>query len=219
MKKIYALGVGHNTPVFIDLALSCGYEIAGLYHFNPEKNGEVYHGFKIMGSFEELFKQTTLTGKSFLLTMGDNDIRSRLSFQIMSKGGNVPTLIHPTAVISNFATISPVGVYISPFTYVQADSSIGDNTVILSHVNISHTTKIGNNCFIAGGSTIGAYTTIEEFVFIGQGALSISSKVKTIGKQAYVGAGSLLTHDVPPHAVVAGSPAKIIKFTDKESHE
>lgn len=56
MKKIYALGVGHNTPVFIDLALDCGYEIVGLYHYNGDKTGEVDHGYKILGSFDDLLK-------------------------------------------------------------------------------------------------------------------------------------------------------------------
>lgn len=210
-KMIYVLGVGHNTPVFIDLALACGYTIAGLYHYNNERTGEYDHGMKILGAFDDLFSLESLSGMSFLLSMGDNEIRTKLSGQIISKGGEVPTLIHPCAVISVFATISPIGVYISPFTYVQVDSCIGNNTVLLSHVNISHTTKIGNSCFIAGGATIGAYTTVEDFVFIGQGALSISAKVQKIGTHAYIGARSLLTHDVPAHSVMAGSPAKIIR--------
>lgn len=211
MKYIYALGIGHNSPVFIDLALACGYEIAGLYHYNNTRTSEIDHGYEIIGSFEDLFAKDSLSGMSFLLTMGDNQIRKDLSERIIAKGGKVPTLIHPTAVISAFVQISEIGVYISPFTYVQADSSIGSNTVLLSHVNISHTTHIGNNCFVAGGATIGAYTEVGDNVFVGQGALSISAKVKSIGNNAYIGARALLTKDVPENAVVMGSPAKITR--------
>lgn len=212
MKELYALGVGHNTPVFIDLAIAAGYEIAGLYHYNDERTGDHDHGYHILGSFDDLFANESLSGKQYLLTMGDNEVRAELCAAILAKGGSVPTLIHPLAVISQFADISPVGVYISPFTYVQADTSIGSNTVLLSHVNISHTTHIGKNCFIAGASVIGAYTYVGDNVFIGQGALSISGKVKSIGEGAYIGARSLLTHDVPQKAVVVGSPAKIIRY-------
>lgn len=211
MKKIYALGVGHNTPVFIDLALDCGYEVVGLYHYNGDKTGEFDHGYEILGSFDDLFSKKSLQGLNFLLTMGDSKIRTDLSKKIIDKGGFVPTLIHPTSVISKFANISSVGVYISAFSFVQADSSVGENTVILSHVNISHTTHIGKGCFIAGGAVIGAYTNMEDNVFIGQGALSISGKVATIGQGAYVGARSLLTKDVLANTVVAGIPAKVIK--------
>lgn len=211
-KEIYALGIGHNTPVFIDLAMDCGYSIAGLYHYNNERTGENDHGFQIIGSFDDLFAQKDLTGKNFLLTMGDNNIRESLAKRITSLGGKVPTLIHPTAVISRFAQISPNGVYISAFSFVQADSIVGDNTVILSHVNISHTTTIGRSCFIAGGATIGAYTEVEDHVFIGQGSLSISAKVKKNGNNSYIGARSLLTKDIPENVVVAGSPAKILRY-------
>jgi len=215
-KKIYMLGVGHNTPVFIDLALACGYEIIGLYHYNSERTNEIDHGFKILGSFEDLFSLKELDNMNFILTMGDNEVRTNISNMIRSMRGKIPSLIHPMACISNYATISPIGVYISPFTYVQADSSVGSNTILLSHVNISHTTQIGNSCFIAGGSTVGAYTKVDDLVFIGQGALSISNKVSKIGYKAYIGARSLITHDIPDYAIVAGSPAKIIGYVDNK---
>lgn len=217
MKKIYALGVGHNTPVFIDLAESCGFEVCGLYHYNSERTGKQDHGFNIIGSFNDLFSKNDLKGMNFLLTMGDNQIRATLSEKIMSMGGNVPTLIHPSAVISRFASISPIGVYIYAFTLVQANSTIGNNTVLLSHVNISHNSSIGNSCFIAGGAIIGAYTNVCDEVFIGQGAISISGKVKEIGHKAYVGARSLITKDIPPHAIVMGQPAKVISYNTQQS--
>lgn len=213
VKHIYALGVGHNTPVFIDLAEQCGYEILGLYHYNNERTGEVDHGFRILGSFDDLFSSEDLCNKKYLLTMGDNDIRCQLTEKIISLGGNVPSLIHPTSVVSRFANIAKVGVYISAFTHIQADTKIGQGTVILSGVNVSHTNNIGNYCFLAGGVTIGAYTTVEDHVFIGQGALSISGKVGKIGTHAYVGARALLTKSVEAYSIVAGSPARIVKKT------
>ena len=119
MKEIYALGVGHNTPVFIDLAESCGYKIAGLYHYNSDRTNEFDHGFKILGSFDDLFDEdNSLTDKSFLLTMGNNEIRKPLTHKIVQKGGKVPTIIHPSAIISRFAKISKTGVYISAFFYL-----------------------------------------------------------------------------------------------------
>ena len=211
MKEIYALGVGHNTPVLLELAENCGYKIKGLYHYNESRTGEFDHGFEILGSFDDLFSKRSLDGMSFLLTMGDNEIRTNLSEKIISLGGSVPSLIHPMSIISRFANISPIGVYILPFTFVQADSCIGKNTILLSHVNISHTTTIGNSCFIAGGATIGAYTVMEDYVFIGQGALSISGKVSSIGERSYIGARTLLTQNVKPNDVIAGIPGKSIK--------
>lgn len=208
MKEIFALGVGHNTPVFIDLAEACGYTIKGLYHYDSSRTGIENYGFKVLGSFDDLFDTDSLVGNNYLLTMGDSNIRKELLEKIIAKGGKVPSLIHPTSIVSRFASISDNGVYIGPFTYVQANSLIGENTVLLSHVNISHDTIVGRGVFIAGGCMIGAYTVIEDFAFIGQHVTSISGKVQKIGHNSYVGAGAVLTSEVKEQTVVFGIPAK-----------
>lgn len=85
--EIYLLGVGHATPLFMELAEACGYSVAGLYHYNDERNGEMDHGYKILGSFGQLF-DSDLKGRRFCLTMGDMEIKHAVSEQIMHRGGN-----------------------------------------------------------------------------------------------------------------------------------
>jgi virginiamycin A acetyltransferase len=51
---------------------------------------------------------------------------------------------------------------------------------------------------------------VEDEVWIGTGALIFSGV--TIGKGSIIGAGSLVTHDVAPYAIVGGNPAKLIRF-------
>ena len=206
--NLYALGVGHNTPVMIDLAEDCGYHIKGLFHYDETRTGEIYCGYKIIGSFKDIFSMGDLSGMAFLLTMGDMDIRAQLLTKITSMGGSIPTIIHPQAVVSRFATISPVGVYISCFSHIQADTTIDMGTVVLSGVIINHNNKIGKHCFFADNCLLGAYTEMQDFAFMGQGALSISGKVHTIGTHAYIGARALLTKEVPPYATMIGIPAK-----------
>lgn len=50
---------------------------------------------------------------------------------------------------------------------------------------------------------------IEDDVFIGMNTLIL--KGVTLGERSVVGAGSVVTHDVPPHTIVAGNPARIIR--------
>ena len=67
LKKIFALGIGHNTPVCIDLALACDYVIEGLYHFDDSRTGEQDHGFKILGSFGVTSKSVWIRHRSSLV--------------------------------------------------------------------------------------------------------------------------------------------------------
>lgn len=62
-----------------------------------------------------------------------------------------------------------------------------------------------------------ARLVIGNDVWIGYGVL-ITMNCRTIGNGAVIGAGAVVTHDIPPYAVVAGNPARIIRyrFTEEE---
>lgn len=92
---------------------------------------------------------------------------------------------------------------------VTGVTKIGNGTAIDSGVHIAHNAQIGDNVLIAANATIGGSAIIENNVFIGCNAF-IKQKVR-IGAHAVVGAGSVVLKDIPPHAVVAGVPAKPIK--------
>lgn len=86
-KEIYILGIGHNTSVYIDLVEACGYEIKGLYHYNGDRTGDIEHGYRVLGSFDDLFSRPSLVGMNLALSQGDNAIRSQLFDKILQKGG------------------------------------------------------------------------------------------------------------------------------------
>lgn len=206
MNEIYVLGIGCSTFVRVQLAIACGYTIAGLYHYNSDRTGDLDHGYKIIGSFDDLF-MLDIKNKYFLLSMGDVKIRKGLYKKITSKGGIVPTLIHPTANISQFATISPNGVLIDSQAIVQSDCIIDEGTFICSQTIVCHQTTVEPYVFIAPQAMVGARLKIGSFSFIGQNATLISTKVKEIGKHAIVGAGAVVTKSVEPYTTVTGCPA------------
>jgi len=116
---------------------------------------------------------------------------------------------------------------------------IGDNCRIAAFVEIQRGVKIGNNCKIEAFVYIPTGVTIEDDVFIGPHVCFTNDKypravgewevvptvVKkgasigagavilcgvTIGENAIVGAGSVVTKDVPDGKVVVGNPAKVV---------
>jgi sugar O-acyltransferase (sialic acid O-acetyltransferase NeuD family) len=207
MKEIYILGVGHNTSVYIELAELNGYTIKGLYHYENGKTGQLIHNIPIIGTNDDLFNHADLNGKNFALSMGDNKIRVNYARQIREKGGNLPTLIHPTASVSKYAQIDE-GVVIHANSTIQPDVVIQSDTVISFNVGITHNTTIESGCYVAGQTIVGAYIHIHEMAFIGMGSTLISGKVKYIGKKAIIGAGSVVTSSVEENSIVFGNPAK-----------
>lgn len=210
MKEIYALGVGHSTPLFIEIAEAAGWHIAGLYHYNDERTGESDHGYTILGSFDDLFRKD-IKDLCFLPTMGDMNIRRDLITKLRQSGAKIPTIIHPTSHISRFAKVAEQGVVIGINVELQNDVVVENGVIIRSDVTVCHNTTIKPNVFIGPKALVGAYITIDELAFIGQGSILISEMAYHIGANTLVGAGALVTRPLPDNVIAVGSPARIVK--------
>ena len=124
------------------------------------------------------------------------------------------------------------GTKVGTFVEIQKGATIGKNCKISSHSFICEGVHIDDNVFIGHGVMFtndyypravnpdGTQQTDADWVlvetFVKKGA-SIGSNATilcgvTIGENALVGAGATVTKDVPANAVVAGNPAKIIKY-------
>lgn len=210
MKSFYVLGVGDNTAVYIDLLESLGFDIEGISHFSDERLGEHYMGHTINTTTHDLLARKDLSDYNFALSMGSNKIRVELAKDIRSRGGNLPILIHPSAVVSAHAMLS-CGVVIHSNSSVQANSCIKSDSVVSANSVIVHGATIGQGCYIAAGSIVGADVCLENNVFIGLGSVITSKKVKRIVSNTIVGSGSVVINSVIVPSVIAGNPAKVIR--------
>lgn len=120
---------------------------------------------------------------------------------------------------------------IGAFVEIQKNASVGNHCKISSHTFVCEGVTIEDNVFIGHGVTFinDSYprattlegkmqaetdwrveaTLVKRGSSIGSGSTILSKVV--IGENAIVGAGSVVTRDVPPNTIVAGNPAKVLR--------
>src|SRR5271166_2850938 len=125
---------------------------------------------------------------------------------------------------------------IGAFVEIQKNASVGRRCKISSHTFICEGVTIEDNVFIGHGvmfindsyprATVAdgnlqteadwrvERTVIKKGASVGSGATILSST--TIGENAIVGAGSVVTKDVPPGSIVAGNPAKFLRHIEQK---
>lgn len=123
-------------------------------------------------------------------------------------------------------------VYIGKYCTIQADVEMGNNIEIANNVgligkydhdyskvgvSIKDAPWIGNPYYDFKGKN--KKIVIKDDVWIGFGAIVFTGI--TINRGAIIAAGSVVTHDVPPYAIVGGNPARVLsmRFSDEEIAE
>ena len=84
---------------------------------------------------------------------------------------------------------------------------VGDQNLLMMYCHIAHDCYVGNRNVIANGATLGGHVIIEDSVIVG-GLVGIHQFVR-IGTGAILGAGSMVSKDVPPYCNATGDRARL----------
>ncbi len=206
------LGGGGHAKVVIDALLQAG--TAGpLAILDPDESrwGEKLMGVPILGGDERLAELVKEGADRFTVGLGgvgDTRPRQRLFELGLGHGLEPVTVIHPAAVVSDFAALGP-GSQIMAGGVIHAGARLGANVIVNSGAIVEHDCKIGDHVHLASGATLSGLVRVGEGAHIGTGA-SVKHGI-VIGKRAVVGAGAAVVKDVPAGMTVIGVPAKPVE--------
>lgn len=207
-KKCIIYGAGTYGQVYAAY-LKEHYEVLGFLDDDDKLIGTTLDSLPVLGNSSYL-KKNPNKDIAIFVPIGNNAIRVKILENARSLGYATPSFVHKDTQIHDSVKVGQA-VYILPSTSIMPFTTIGDNTMISMGVNIAHHVIIENGCFFSQGTNIGASIHLKEQAYCGI-ASTIMTGVKEIGENTLIGAGAVVTQDLPGNCTAVGIPAKPIKF-------
>jgi UDP-N-acetylglucosamine acyltransferase len=85
---------------------------------------------------------------------------------------------------------------------------IGDHNLFMAYVHVAHDCAVGSRTVFANNATLAGHVVVDDFVVLG-GMAAIGQFVR-IGESAFLGAGAMVSLDVPPYCLAQGDRARLL---------
>lgn len=203
MKKLAVFGASGHGKVVADAAEKCGWKTIVFFDDawpTLESNGP----WEVCGDTDTLLANLTAFD-GIIVSIGNNTTRSRKQIQLMDNGANIVSVIHPSAIVSTYATVGE-GTVIFANAVVNASAKVGVGVIINTGSVVEHDCAMGDFSHISPNAVLSGGVIAGKRSWIGAGA-SVRQMVQ-IGDAAIVGMGAVVIKNVPAGATVIGSPAK-----------
>jgi sugar O-acyltransferase (sialic acid O-acetyltransferase NeuD family) len=208
MAPLILWGATGQAKVLAEFVPVLGFEIIALFDSNPDLAPPL-PGVPLFRGWEgfQSWRGSAPAGTRFLVAIGGGHGSDRVSiFQRLVAAGLQPaTVVHPTAYVARNASVGD-GSQLLAGSVVGAEARIGTTCIVNTRASVDHECVLGPGVHVAPGATLCGAVIVEDEAFVGAGAVVLPRL--RIGRGAVVGAGSVVTKDVPPGLVVRGNPAK-----------
>jgi sugar O-acyltransferase (sialic acid O-acetyltransferase NeuD family) len=207
--RVLILGAGGHAQVVADILLCMRDAGAGLVPLgylddDPALAGQRLLDLPVLGAMASL---PIIAHEAVVVAVGDNATRQRLFASLEAQGEHFALACHPHAIVAAGVHLGP-GAMICAGAVVNPGSAIGANVILNTGCTVDHHNRVGDHAHLAPGVHLGGEVTVGEGVFLGIGSTVIPGR--TIGAWSMVGAGSVVTKDIPEGVMAVGVPARIM---------
>lgn len=211
MKDVVILGAGGFAREVLWVFEECNAEkkewnVLGFLDENLQNKGRILCDVPVLGDFKWLEARSP---KPLVISgVGTNPVRRKFADLARAAGASFCTVVHPSVRMTRFVTIG-LGTVICAGNLITCQISIGDHVNINLDCTIGHDAVIESFCNISPGVHLSGYSHLEEDCDLGTGAVVLPSK--RVGGGSVIGAGAVVTSDIPARSVPVGIPAKVVK--------
>lgn len=144
-----------------------------------------------------------------LIAVGSPSSRRRIAERIGNEAAGFPTIIHPTCRIGRRVMVG-TGVQAAANALVSVDVTLGDFVLLNRGVQVGHDDRLGAFVTLHPVASLSGNVLVGDGTEFGTGAVVIPGV--TVGEWSIVGAGAVVTRDVPNNATAVGNPARLIRI-------
>lgn len=219
MKELVIIGAGGLGREVLQLVLDINrgaprWRLRGFLDEDLEAAGQTCLGYPVAGGLDRLEPASAAAGLYAVCAVGSPGAREDLVSRARAAGFSFGTLVHPRALISDFAEVGE-GAIVFAGSIVEPGAAVGRHVLINKSCTVGHDTVIGDFSTVAPGANIGGNVRIGRGCDIGMNAAVIQGLV--IGDGAVLGAGAAAVRDIPGHCTAVGVPARPIKHRGQPS--
>jgi sugar O-acyltransferase (sialic acid O-acetyltransferase NeuD family) len=204
MKPLWIVGAGGHAKVVIETARTMGaFEPVGILDDDPCRLGSDVLGVPVRGAAGP--ESVAALGVGYaVVAIGDNRARAEVARRL---DGRVEwaTLVHPASTIALPVRLGE-GTVVFAGAIVQPDAEIGRHVIVNTGASVDHDSIVGDFAHLAPGVRLAGNVRVGEGAFLGIASCVVPAR--SVGAWATVGAGGVVTVDVPEAVVAVGVPAR-----------
>jgi len=210
MTKVIILGAGGFAREVLWLFWEANrykyqWDIIGFIDEDSNNHGKIICDLPVLGGFEYF---DSVNKDEIKVICGVGSPRTKVHFVEITNsiGLQFCSVVHPNARMSSYVEIGE-GTLITAGNIITTQVVIGNHVCLNLNCTIGHDCTIGDYTTIAPGTNISGNVTLGKGVDLGTGSIILPGV--SIGNWSVIGAGAVVTGDIPDNVVAIGIPAKV----------